>query len=176
MARKPTPSVLESQVLVSHQLWWCTKNESIDHSTEFMSTVDEPKSARQVMKALSGVFGFHIGDTWRSRNSFCGLCTSGHTQDVLGFGSQGKHMSMDNSDFCRKSQGSRMSEEWRKKREMWLLYGLQEQVHGRALGEFSREHRSHMRRSLPTEMSACASSRRICRHHIEVRISAFRTA
>jgi len=44
--------MLESLVLVSDQLWWYTENEDIEHSIGFMSTVDEPRSARQVMPVV----------------------------------------------------------------------------------------------------------------------------
>ena len=43
-------------------------------------------------------------------------------------------MSVDESDFCRKRQGSRISEEWRNGRGIWLSYGLEEHVHRRASG------------------------------------------
>ena len=62
-------------VAVFTEIW---RKEDIDHSADFMSTVHVPKSARQVMSTFSRRFGFHIGDTWQSRTSFCGLCTSGH--------------------------------------------------------------------------------------------------
>ena len=58
----------------------------------------------------------------------------------------------------------RVGEECRVKREMRLLYGLQEHVHGRALGVSSCEASFAHKTKSCHGMSACALFRGVCRH------------